>query len=216
MTPLHIDDRLADLVLGDVSDAERAELEAHLADCARCAAELAATADAFSTLALALPAEAPPATLRDRILGAARPPRLGDFVDRLAALFDVSLEKARQLLHQLDDDAAWLPGPVPSSFVILTQGGPKLGGAFCGFVKMAAGLPWPKHTHHGREHMFVLQGGFKQHDGVEVHPGDVHIMEAGSAHSFDIFADEACIAAVVLAGEITFEDPSVSLGDLIK
>jgi putative transcriptional regulator len=213
----HIDERIADLLLGDVSDAERAELEAHAAGCKRCGDELTQAADAFAALALALPAEPAPPALRERLLADARPPRLAAMIDKLAACFDVTRAKARALLDRLDDPAAWMPGPVPDSWVILTDGGgPKLGGAFCGFVKMGAGVRWPKHKHLGTEHMLVLQGGFRQDDGFEVHPGQLHVMEPGTAHGFDIFDDEPCTAAVVLWGPVEFEDPSVSLGDLLK
>jgi putative transcriptional regulator len=94
--------------------------------------------------------------------------------------------------------------------------GPRLEGAFCGFVKVGPGVTWPAHRHLGREYMLVLEGGFRQHDGVEVHPGQLHVMEEGSAHDFTIFDDETCISAAVIYGGVTFEDPSVKLGDLTK
>lgn len=213
----HIDDRIADLLLGDVSDAERESLEAHVAGCARCNQELLHAADAFAAMALALPAEAPPPALRARILDGAKPPRLARFVDKLADLFDITRAKARALIERIDDPTAWMAGPVPDSWVMMSDvRGPKLDGAFCGFVKMGPSVKWPAHRHLGREFMLVLEGGFKQHDGVEVHPGDLHVMEEGSAHGFTIFEDEPCISAAVIYGGVTFEDPSVSLGDLLK
>jgi len=212
----HIDERIADLLLGDVSDEERVALRAHVAACARCAAELMQAADAFAALALALPAESPPPSLRARLLDEARPPRLVAMVDKLASLFDVSHARARALLERLDDATAWAPGPVPSSWVMMAQGGPRLAGAFCGFVKMGPSVRWPVHKHLGREHMLVLEGGFRQDDGVEVHPGQVHIMEEGTSHGFTIFDDETCVSAAVVVGGVEFEDPSIKLGDLSK
>ena len=213
----HIDDRIADLLLGDVSDGEREALEAHVAGCARCNQELMQAADAFADLALALPAEAPPPSLRARILDDVKPPRLAAMLDKLAALFDISRQKARALLDAVDDPASWMDGPVPDSWVMMADGcGPKVAGAFCGFVKMGPSVKWPAHRHLGREFMLVLDGGFKQHDGVEVHAGTLHTMEEGTSHAFTIFDDEACISAAVVVGGVTFEDPSVSLGDLSK
>lgn len=215
--PTHIDDRIADLLLGDVSDAERESLEAHVAACARCADELMHAADSFATLALALPAEPPSPSLRARILADARPPRLAAMLDKVAALFDITRQKARALLDQLDDPAAWMDGPVPDSWIMMAEGcGPKVTGAFCGFVKMAPSVKWPPHKHLGREYMLVLDGGFRQHDGVEVHPGDLHVMEEGSAHGFTIFPDEMCISAAVVFGGISFDDPALKLGQLSK
>lgn len=216
MTP-HIDDRISELLLGDVSDGEREALEAHVAGCARCAGELTRAADAFATLALALPAEPPPPSLRARILADARPPRLGAMLDKLASLFDITRARARALLDRLDDPASWIDGPVPDSWIMMADGcGPKVAGAFCGFVKMGPSVKWPPHKHLGREYMLVLDGGFTQHDGVDVHPGDLHVMEEGSSHGFTIFPGETCISAAVVFGGVSFEDPSMKLGDLSK
>ena len=213
----HIDDRIADLLLGDVSDGERESLEAHVAGCARCNHELMQAADAFADLALALPAEAPPPSLRARILDDVKPPRLAAMLDKLATLFDITRQKARAFLDAVDDPAAWMDGPVPDSWVMMAEGcGPKVAGAFCVFVKMAPSVKWPEHRHLGREFMLVLDGGFTQHDGVEVHPGDLHVMEEGSAHGFTIFPDETCISAVVVFGGVEFETDGVKLGDLSK
>ncbi len=217
MTSPHIDDRIAELLLGDVSDGEREALESHLSACARCNRELMQAAEAFAALALALPADPPPPALRARLLDEARPPRLSAMLDKVAALFDVTRERARALLHRIDDPAAWLDGPVPHSWLMMFEScGPKVAGAFCGLVKMGPSVRWPAHRHLGREYMLVLEGGFRQHDGVEVHPGDLHVMEEGSAHGFTIFEDEACIAAAVVFGGVAFDDPSVKLGDLTK
>jgi putative transcriptional regulator len=166
---------------------------------------------------LALPAEAPPPALRTRILDEVKPPRLVAMIDKLSSLFDVTRQKARAMLDKIDDPAAWMDGPVPSSWVMpIEGGGPKVAGAFIGFVKMGPSVVWPTHRHLGRELMLVLDGGFKQHDGFEVHAGDVQIMEEGSAHGFTIFDDEACISAAVVFGGVAFEDPAVSLGDILK
>lgn len=214
MTVTHIDERIADLLLGDVSDGERESLEAHVANCALCATELMHAADAFAALALALPAEAPPPSLRVRILDDARPPRLWAMVDKVAALFDVTKAKAREFLDKVDGTEGWMDGPVPNSWVMLVEGcGEKLRGAFCTFVKMGPGVKWPAHRHLGREYMLVLDGGFTQHDGVEVHPGDLHVMEEGSAHAFTIFPDETCIAAGVVHGGLAFGDDTLESSD---
>ena len=213
----HIDDRIADLLLGDVSDGERESLEAHVAGCPRCNQELMQAADAFADLALALPAEAPPPALRARILDEVKPPRLAAMIDKLASLFDVPRAKARALLDAIDDPASWVDGPVPDSWVLMADGtGPKVAGAFCGFVKMAADrqvarAPPPRSRIHARPRRRVQAG--RRRRGPS---GDLHVMEEGSAHRFTIFDDEPCIAAAVVFGGVAFDDPGIKLGDISK
>jgi hypothetical protein len=213
----HIDDRIPELVLGDLSDDERARLEAHAAGCARCAAELDAAVEAFALIGAALPPRLPPPSLRARLLADARPRPMAAFAGELAALFDVTQAHARAIIDRLDDPAAWQPGPMAGSWLMLCRdAGPKVAGAFCGFVKMNPRLQWPRHTHLGTELMLVLQGGFRQHDGVEVHAGQTHVMTDGSSHAFTIFDDEPCVSAAVIHGDVRFDESGATLSDLLK
>jgi len=59
--------------LGALDEDERAAFEAHLATCAACAAEVRAHAEVAALLPYALEHEAPPASLRDRVLAVAQP-----------------------------------------------------------------------------------------------------------------------------------------------
>jgi putative transcriptional regulator len=213
----HIDDRLGELVFGDLADAERAPLEAHAASCPPCQHKLDEALDTFAALALALPPEPPSPDLRRRVLDGLRAPRHLGMLAKLAELFDITLARARQLLEKLDDDRAWSQGPTPGSFVMFTPGagGPRVDGATIGFVKVEPNVEWPAHEHLGTEYMLVLSGGFRQDDGVEVHAGQVHVMQKGSVHGFTIFPDEPCIAAAVVFGGIEFKVPGVAF-DLQK
>jgi anti-sigma-K factor RskA len=60
--------------IGALTAAERPAFEAHLADCAECAAEVRAFLPVCSALAQSVPQHDPPAALRGRILAAARRP----------------------------------------------------------------------------------------------------------------------------------------------
>jgi putative transcriptional regulator len=212
----HIDERIAELVFGDLADAERAVLEAHASGCPRCQRQLDDAVEAFATVALALPPEPPPAQLRARVLAEARAPRLIGMLAKLAELFDVTKTRARQLLERLDDDRGWDQGPTPGSWIMFTPGGgPRVEGAMTGFVKVDPNVAWPPHEHLGTEYMLVLSGGFVQDDGVEVHAGQLHVMQKGTVHGFTIFPDEPCIAAAVVFGGIEFKVPGVTL-DLEK
>jgi anti-sigma factor ChrR (cupin superfamily) len=101
---------------------------------------------------------------------------------------------------------------MPGSWLLFCDGGgPAVEGAVIGFVKMNPSLPWPAHRHLGREHMLVLSGGFRQDDGVEVHAGQLHIMEPGTVHAFTIFDDEPCVSAVVVRGGVEFLTPGIAI-----
>jgi hypothetical protein len=63
--------RLLDLVYGEAAPVEREALEAHVAGCARCQAELKALGDTRVQVRVALDDEAPPARAHARILAAA-------------------------------------------------------------------------------------------------------------------------------------------------
>jgi anti-sigma-K factor RskA len=62
----------AGYVLGVLDESDGALMEAHLADCATCAAEVRSLVGAVDALARSLPQRAPPADLRDRVLAAVR------------------------------------------------------------------------------------------------------------------------------------------------
>jgi anti-sigma-K factor RskA len=65
-------DLTAAYALDALDPAEEREYESHLATCERCREELAALREASASLAYAVPAPAPPAALRERILEQAR------------------------------------------------------------------------------------------------------------------------------------------------
>jgi anti-sigma factor RsiW len=62
-------DLTAGYALDALSDEERETYEAHLAHCERCRAELAELTEAAAALAWAVESPAPPASLRERVLG---------------------------------------------------------------------------------------------------------------------------------------------------
>jgi putative transcriptional regulator len=201
----HIDDQLTELLFGEVSAEERHTLETHASECARCAHELAAATEAFAALALELPPEPPSPGLRTRILAAVKPRPRQFLLDKVAQLFDLPRQRARVLLDKLDDPAAWQGGPVDDSWMFFVdEVGPKLDGAFCTFVKLDPQVRWPPHRHLGQELMLVLEGGFREDDGRETHPGDLRVMEEGTAHGFTSFADEGCLSAAIVFNGVEF------------
>ncbi len=201
----HIDAQLAELLFGDVSAEDRRTLEKHAAECARCGQALTDALEDFSALALALDPEPPPPGLRARILAAAKPRPRQLLLDKVAQIFDLTRDKARALLAKLDDPEAWQGGPVEQSWMMFVdEAGPLLDGAFCSFVKLDPDVRWPPHRHLGQEQMLVLEGGFREDDGHEVHPGELRVMAAGTEHGFTSFVHEGCLSAAIVYGGVEF------------
>src|SRR5438309_11053576 len=67
-------EQVALYVIGALAGTERAAVDAHLPQCAECAAELAAFVPVGSALAQIVPQHDPPAALRAKVLAAAAPP----------------------------------------------------------------------------------------------------------------------------------------------
>lgn len=218
----HVDDCLAELALGTLPAEQVREVEAHLASCRRCAGEAAAIADVVHAVALALPPVAPAPALRERLLAslgttaqAAVSPaaqttmRFERFVDRVAAVLELAADQARALLAGIDRATSWSPSPVAWSQLFHIEGGPRLVAAatVTGFVRVAPGQPFPRHIHIGREHVLVLQGGFRDEDGKDYHTGDDAFQPPGSVHHFVAHEGEELIYLAVIERGIEFDPP---------
>jgi quercetin dioxygenase-like cupin family protein len=145
--------------------------------------------DAAAALITALPVVAPDPAVRarldDHLTADVRPGRFDAFATQLAALFDVTVDKARMFAGWIDDPARWVPSPVPHVRLVHLPGGPAFAGADCGLVRMPAGTRFPWHVHEGGQELtLVLQGRARYSDGREVGPGDELVAEPGSVHDF--------------------------------
>ena len=195
----HVIDRLPDLWLGDLSAKERAEIDAHVGQCARCAAEARAMNETFANLALAIPPISPSPHIKARVLAAAAGKgRLAQYVAQLARFFDVTAEKARALLDVVDEPSAWEPGPVEGVALLHLNGGPRFAMADCGLVRFPAGMDWPLHRHVGPESMFIFEGGIVETDGTRWVAGQELHKPAGSEHAFKILPETDCVCAVIV------------------
>ncbi|MCA9709770.1 MAG: cupin domain-containing protein [Myxococcales bacterium] len=148
-----------------------------------------------------------PTGLRDRLLSTASGRnRLLPFLDRMMALFDLPEGEAQGHLHSVDDDEAWedmLPGVRFRDF----DGGPALGDAHGGLVRLQPGEAFPRHTHVGEERVLVLQGELVDDQGQHYRAGDLLVSADGTSHELRAEGDrEAVYAAVVTALVITTPD----------
>ncbi len=189
----HIDDILDDYVLGALSEAQTATADTHVADCVRCASAVAEAEAAWSTLALALPDEAPPPdAIKQKLMSRiATECRFEAFVDAVADVIKSTAETARAFLFGIDDPSSWEEGPAPGVRLFhLEDGiGPQLATAIVGFVEIEAGGEFPTHKHIGVEYVLPVQGSFIDEDGTVVRTGELATKPAGSEHRFDVPAD---------------------------
>lgn len=176
---------LAEYALGTLDDPnEIVRAKQLIADDREHAAELAELHTSLTQLAFALDPVAPKPGLRDRLLASTRAGRFDRFADKLAELFDVSAERAKQLLALIDDPDQWQPGPCPGSALIHFSAGPACAGADTGFVRVRPGVQFAWHQHKGEETTLVLQGRCVDSDGASYAAGDVFVNQTDTQHDF--------------------------------
>jgi hypothetical protein len=167
------------------------------------AREALGEADALAltgALPTALGDEAPPPTLRSRLLETVSSPveRFAPFQDKVADMIDLGVERARELLATIADKASWVPGPLPGVELIHFDGGPRVAHADVGFVRVPAGAHFPHHRHLGVERGMILSGSYRDSDGNWLRPGDVDEKQPGTEHSYDVAPDADLLILVVL------------------
>src|SRR5438093_1101027 len=92
------------------------------------------------------------AALRARLVASLeRPGKYGLFVDRLARLFDVSIDKAREIVARVEDPSQLKPGPADGIMWFGVKPGPKYGDALAMVGRLRPGTRFPHHAHVGEE-----------------------------------------------------------------
>jgi quercetin dioxygenase-like cupin family protein len=141
---------------------------------------------------LALVAVAPPADVEARLLASTGGGRFERFASRIAALFDVSVDRARELLGLVESPSAW-EHPVPGVSLIHFEGGPACTAADCGFVRIARGCKFPWHTHRGEEVSVIMSGSLRDLDGKLLRAGDELVHQADTEHELVAAGDDDVI-----------------------
>lgn len=154
---------------------EASAVEKHLAGgCAVCAEEVAAIRIAVSGLGTELPLVAPPASLRERVLAAARGPQSARQAWKAWTDSDEG-----GLLVVRQHEGAWetvAPG-VTARRLYVDRGRD----AVTMMIRMEPGARWVPHRHAGPEQCFVLEGDL--FDGESTfYAGDFQCAAAGSVH----------------------------------
>lgn len=202
----HLDtEQLQELALG-AHDAPRHELDvAHVEHCPACRCALVELEDVLSRFAVAVPACAPTANVRARLLAEVEgPQRYAPFTASVAKLFALDVARAATLLVRAADPAAYQPVALAGVARARAEVGSGLGAAHACFQRAAPGTRYPLHEHGGEERVLVLEGGYRDASGHVAHPGDVELATAGSSHSFVVLDGAPCVSAVVSTGPIRF------------
>jgi quercetin dioxygenase-like cupin family protein len=163
------------------------------------AAELRAYDRAADGLLASAPVARPSPVVRARLLASIGGGRFERFAERIAGLYDVALDRAREILGMLELPAAREPA-FPGAALLHFTGGPACAGADTGFVILAPGARFPWHHHDGAETVLCLQGTIIDDDGTVYGPGDVQVKAPGTAHEFQAGPDEELIFAARVFG----------------
>jgi anti-sigma factor ChrR (cupin superfamily) len=155
--------------------------------------ELASLED--TALALIAPVT-PSGDVHARLLSSIGAGPYEQYVAAMSRLYDVSIDRSRELLGLIDRKASW-ETVLPGVHLVHFDGGPAYVAADCGFVKLEPGTAFPPHKHLGEEVSLILAGRVRDRtSGRTYGPGD-EIIEAGEHEDHDVICDgdEACIYA---------------------
>jgi anti-sigma factor ChrR (cupin superfamily) len=131
-------DRASLYALGLLDEAESSTFERHLSSCSVCAAEVRESGDLAVQLSRTIPASAPPASLRRRVLSESVLPR-----------GVVALVRGAQM--------SWQPTPFEGVSMAKLYEDP-IRGELASLVRMAPGARLPSHHHASLEHCYVVEG----------------------------------------------------------
>jgi hypothetical protein len=199
MTPNEIKELLPLYALGILTPDEEAAIDAALLRDAALAEELASYRDA--AVALIAPV-APSADVKTRLMASVGEGRFESFSARMAKLYDVTVERARELLGLADRGASW-EAAMPGINLVHFNGGPAYAAADCGFVRLADGAVFPLHAHLGEEVSLILSGQVKSvENGLErvLSAGDELMLAAGTEHHLVAIGGECIFAARAMNG----------------
>ena len=186
--------------VGAVDDAERRAVEAAIAADPALAAELAGYEDAASLYASAAPLVTPPAYLKTRLMASIGAGRLDKFAAAFGKIFDVALDRAREMLGWVEDPTKWVSSGLPGMQAIHFAAGPACAGADTGYIALQPGAAFPFHEHLGEEVSLVLTGRVRDSDGTIYRPGEEIPKLPGTKHEFWADGDEVLVVAVRVFG----------------
>jgi hypothetical protein len=117
------------------------------------------------------------------------------FSKRLGALFDVTVDRAREILGLIERPGSW-EIQVPGIALVHFDGGPAYAAADCGFIRLSPGAIFPYHKHLGDEAVVVLEGSvFDATNNRVIDAGDEYFQPEGTQHALMNRGSVDCIFA---------------------
>jgi hypothetical protein len=181
--------------LGILESDEATIVERAISADAVLAAELATYQQTADALGTAIQPVVPPPEVKHRLFASIGGGRFEAFSGRMAKLFDVTVDRARELLGLIERPASWV-AQIPGISLVHFDGGPAAAAADCGFIRLSRGAIFPPHSHLGEEVVTILSG--RIHDVTNdriVGPGDDYVQTEGTNHYLVCVGDEDCIFA---------------------
>jgi putative transcriptional regulator len=181
--------------LGILEPDEAMVVERAIAADATLAAELLSYQHTTDAIGAAIQPVAPSPEVKQRLFASIGSGRFESFSARLAKLFDVTLDRARELLGLIERPASWVQ-QIPGISLVHFDGGAAAAAADCGFIRLSPGAVFPPHTHLGEEAVTILSGQI--HDVTNdrmVVAGDDYVQPEGTNHYLVCVGDEDCIFA---------------------
>jgi putative transcriptional regulator len=186
-----IHELLALHALDMLDDNEVKVVNAAIAADPRLEAELTALRDATHQLG-AMSTVAPSPDVEAQLLASIGGGRLERFAAQMSKIFDVTVDRARELFGITERASAW-DIRLPGIGLIHFDGGPACATADCGFIRIMPGGTFPWHTHRGDELSLIVAGTLRDHDGKLYRPGDELFHPGGSSHELTVAGDEPVI-----------------------
>src|SRR5262249_28745036 len=135
---------------------------------------------------------APSPQVQAQLMASVGAGRFERFADRIAKMFDLTLDRARELFGLTERASSW-ERPIPGVGLIHFDGGPACATADCGFIRISPGGTFPWHTHRGDELSVIVAGTLRDHEGKLYGPGDELFQPAGSQHEITAEGNEDVI-----------------------
>lgn len=182
--------------LGALDPDEAAAVERAVAGDPALAVELATYRDAAPALVEPV---APPPAIKARLLASIGGGPLERFSTRMAAIFDLGIDRAREVLGLVERPASW-DTAAPGIHLLHFAGGPACASADCGMVRLADGTTFPPHVHLGEEVSLILAGRLRDHEGRELAAGDELVQVVGTSHHITAIGGDCLFATRTVNG----------------